>query len=235
MNKEQSIESYVGDNIRKFRLAQGMTMEDMAVQIYKSKSTISKYEKGSIAVDIKTLGEIANALNLEPAQLLMMPASSKQGPTQGQFMEQEYMYSYDGKSKRIIKSVMEHYQTNSDNEYAIQLFYDVSNKEHLGDCTALYKGTGKHFDFLENYSLENSRHPIEQVWISCISGLSHNHVQVGFLAGLLNASLLPAVRKIVLSTELMREEELLPYLIFTKEDIKTIKKRNVFIINQFLE
>lgn len=41
-------------------------------------------------------------------------------------------------------------------------------------------------------------------------------MQVGFLAGLLNATLLPAVRKVVLSPHILSDEELMNYLVFTK-------------------
>jgi ribosome-binding protein aMBF1 (putative translation factor) len=49
MDNAPTIQQYVGENIKKFRLARGMTLDDLAARIYKSKSTISKYEKGSIA------------------------------------------------------------------------------------------------------------------------------------------------------------------------------------------
>ena len=74
MSDNMNIQQTVGDNIRKFRQARGMTMEDLAARIYKGKSTISKYEKGSIAIDIATLVEIAIALEVHPSQLLMSSA-----------------------------------------------------------------------------------------------------------------------------------------------------------------
>ena len=47
MNDTQNIQLYVGENIKKIRLARGLSLEDVADKIYKSKSTISKYEKGT--------------------------------------------------------------------------------------------------------------------------------------------------------------------------------------------
>ena len=82
--------------------------------------------------------------------------------------------------------------------------------------------------------MENTRHPIEQIWLSCISGLSQNSIQVGFLAGLLNATLLPAVRKVVLSPHVLSDEELMERLVFTKKDLQTIRKLNLFIIDEFI-
>ena len=234
MNNNSNIQQYVGENIRKFRLANGLSLDDMAARIYKSKSTVSKYENGTIALDIGTLGEIANALDVHPAQLLMTSTPTKEVPLQQGLVEEVYMYSYDGKGKRIIKSVIERYKTDVSNVFSIQLFYDVPSKKQLGDCAILYQGSSTKHEVLENYSLENSQHPIEQIWLSCIGGLSQTRLQVGFLAGLLNATLLPAVRKVVLSPDLLSEEELMAHLIFSKEDLQTIKKLNIFIIDEFI-
>ncbi|SFQ45376.1 Helix-turn-helix [Lachnospiraceae bacterium XBB1006] len=234
MNESNNIQQYVGENIKKFRLAHGLSLEDVAARIYKSKSTISKYEKGTIALDIGTLDEIAQALDVHPAQLLMTSTPTRNTPQQQGLVETVYMFSYDGKGKRIIQSIIERYQTDDPGTYSIQLFYDVPSKKQLGDCSVLYQGTSNKYEVLENYSLVNSRHPIEQIWLSCISGLSQSRMQVGFLAGLLNATLLPAVRKVVLSPNLIPEEELLEHLVFTKQDLQTIKKLNIFIIDEFI-
>lgn len=234
MSEALNIQQYVGENIRKFRLAHGLSLEDVAAKVYKSKSTISKYEKGTIAIDIATLEEIALALDVHPAQLLMTSAPDKRIPLTEGLLEDTYMFSYDGKGKRIIKSIIERYQTDESNRFSIQLFYDVPSKKELGDCVCLYQGFSSKYEVLENYSLENARHPIEQIWLSCIGGLSQNRMQVGFLAGLLNSTLLPAVRKVVLSPHLLSEEELMEHLVFTKEDLQTIRKLNIFIIDEFI-
>ena len=78
--ENKNIQQYVGENIRKFRLAHGLTLDEVAARIYKSKSTVSKYENGTISLDIATLEDIANALDVLPAQLLMTPCTNKQVP-----------------------------------------------------------------------------------------------------------------------------------------------------------
>ena len=217
MNDTQNIQLYVGENIKKIRLARGLSLEDVADKIYKSKSTISKYEKGTIAIDIATLEDISQVLNVHPAQLLMTAAPEKRSPLTQVSLDEIYMFSYDGREKRIIKSVIERYQTDESNRFTIHLYYDVPSKNQLGDCVSFYQGFSTKYDVLENYTLENTRHPIEQIWLSCISGLSQNSIQVGFLAGLLNATLLPAVRKVVLSPHVLPDEELMERLVFTKK------------------
>ncbi len=234
MNSTPSIQQYVGKNIKKFRSARGLTLEDLATKIYKSKSTVSKYEKGTIALDIATLEDIAIALEVHPSQLLMTSASEQSTPQSQGLLDQTYMFSYDGREKRIITSVIERYSTEESNRFSIRLFYDVPSRNQLGDCVALYQGYSTKYEVLENYTLVNSYHEIEQIWLSCISGLSLNMLQKGFLAGLLNSTLLPAVRKVILSPYMIPEEELLEQLIFTKKDLQTIRKLNLFIIDEFI-
>lgn len=234
MDKDMSLRQCVGKNIRKYRLANGLSLENMANKIFKSKSTISKYENGSIALDVETLGEIANALNVHPSQLLATPVASKAFPAKQDYLDDIYMYSYDGKSKRIIKSVIERYQTDTPGVYSTQLFYDIPSVKHIAECAIFYQGTSTKHDILENYSLVNTHHDIEQLWLCCIGSLSQTKFQVGFLAGLSNATLFPAVRKVVLSPDLLSEEELLEHLLFTKEDLQKVKKSNVFIIDEFV-
>jgi hypothetical protein len=164
----------------------------------------------------------------------MTAAPEKRSPLTQVSLDEIYMFSYDGKEKRIIKSVIERYQTDESNRFTIHLYYDVPSKNQLGDCVSFYQGYSTKYDVLENYTLENTRHPIEQIWLSCISGLSQNSIQVGFLAGLLNATLLPAVRKVVLSPHVLSDEELMERLVFTKKDLQTIRKLNLFIIDEFI-
>ena len=164
----------------------------------------------------------------------MTPSPEKRAPLTQLSLDEVYMFSYDGKEKRIIKSVIERYQTDESNRFSIHLYYDVQSKNELGNCVSFYQGFSPKYDVLENYTLENSRHPIEQIWLSCISGLSQNRIQVGFLAGLLNATMLPAVRKVVLSPSIISDEELLERLVFTKKDLQTIRKLNFFIIDEFI-
>lgn len=153
MSDNMNIQQTVGDNIRKFRQARGMTMEDLAARIYKGKSTISKYEKGSIAIDIATLEEIAIALEVHPSQLLMSSAPEQSKPQAQGLVDETYMFSYDGREKRIITSVIERYATEESNRFSIRLFYDVPSRNQLSDCVALYQGFSTKHDVLENYTL----------------------------------------------------------------------------------
>lgn len=65
-----NINQEVGKKIRNFRKWRGLTVQQLADQIFKSKGTLSKYESGDITLDLVTLHHIANALNIQVEQLL---------------------------------------------------------------------------------------------------------------------------------------------------------------------
>jgi transcriptional regulator with XRE-family HTH domain len=64
----------IGKKLHTFRKIKKMTLDDLSQVICKSKSTLSKYEKGEIALDIETLYELAEALQIHVEQLLYTPA-----------------------------------------------------------------------------------------------------------------------------------------------------------------
>ena len=52
------INVYIGGQIRKYRKANSMTLQQLADVIHKSRATVCKYENGEISIDIATLYEI---------------------------------------------------------------------------------------------------------------------------------------------------------------------------------
>ena len=65
-----NVDEKVGRNIRKYRMAYNMTLKELAVRLHKSVSTVSKYEKGDISLDISTFLELSKK-NLEKIEIKM--------------------------------------------------------------------------------------------------------------------------------------------------------------------
>ena len=63
----------VGNNLRKYRQAYGYTLEELAERVHKSRSTLSKYEKGLISIDVDTIAEFSAIFHIPAAQLLSVP------------------------------------------------------------------------------------------------------------------------------------------------------------------
>lgn len=70
MNDLPNINMEIDKKIKNIRKSKNMTIQELANSINKSKSTVSKYENGDISIDIQTLYEISNALNVHVEQLL---------------------------------------------------------------------------------------------------------------------------------------------------------------------
>ena len=64
-----SINTHVGKMIRKYRKAANLTLQQLADAIHKSRATICKYENGDISMDIETLYEISQVLQVSVPQL----------------------------------------------------------------------------------------------------------------------------------------------------------------------
>lgn len=73
----QSLASYVGRNISKFRKLKGLTQEQLGEMVQQPQSYISGIERGEKNVSIETLERITKALQIDPADLFNMDARHK--------------------------------------------------------------------------------------------------------------------------------------------------------------
>lgn len=64
------INRHIGSQIKRFRKAQGLTLQQLADLIHKSRATVSKYENGEITLDVETLYEISQILHVSTNQLM---------------------------------------------------------------------------------------------------------------------------------------------------------------------
>jgi transcriptional regulator with XRE-family HTH domain len=57
-------------NLRRLRHAKGMSQDDLAYEAEISRSYLSQLEKGAFYASLKIIGRLAEALGVEPAELL---------------------------------------------------------------------------------------------------------------------------------------------------------------------
>ena len=60
----------IGQILRKYRKIKHLSLQDVGDKIYKSKATISKYEKGKIIPDFITALELCNVLDIDLSKIL---------------------------------------------------------------------------------------------------------------------------------------------------------------------
>ena len=60
-------------NLRRLRAIKGISQDDLAYEAKVSRSYLSQLEKGAFYASLKIIGRLAEALNVEPAELLKLP------------------------------------------------------------------------------------------------------------------------------------------------------------------
>ena len=222
-----NIDDIIGNNLKKYRTAYNMTLKELSERLHKSISTISKYEKGCISLDMPTFLELAHIFDISPSLLLGSAADmSKEEGSYSPSSEILYMYTYDSQKKIIIRSVIERYPSiNQNNVYRTQLFNEVKDTDKPGECGGLYTGKYISEGFIGTYLLRNQITKLEQVMISCVNNLVNPSQQLGLVSGLSNYTMLPVTFKTVISnTKITDKEILMDLLLFSKEDFKLMKK-----------
>jgi transcriptional regulator with XRE-family HTH domain len=63
-------------NLRRLRHEKGLSQDDLAYGAEVSRSYLSQLEKGAFYASLKIIGRLAEALSVEPAELLKLPAGN---------------------------------------------------------------------------------------------------------------------------------------------------------------
>ena len=236
----KGISAHVGRRIRLYRKMKNITIEVFAGLINKSKATVSKYENGDISIDIETLFIIANALGISVNQLIDFDQNDIETEDKLPAVDSPYgksrmyMYFYDGRRSRIVRSVIEVSGSGENGIYRANLYSDLEDYSNFYQCKYLYHGTMRKYDTFTNFNFENQNNKVERVFLYAINSFSHNGKMRGMFSGLSTHStqpILPASFKFIISPDIMEEnEELKEQLVISKEDIKQIKKMNMFIV-----
>ena len=226
-----------GALIRYYRKERQMTVEQLAAAICKSKSCVSKYETGQIAVDLPALYDIAAALDVRVTQLLYLPpvASSTApfGVVPAFFagLSQFFLYYYDGRSNQITRCVVDIINENERGVYRVQMFMNVKdyNRYHL--CENVYYGTMTHYNTLTMLVLQNQNMEMDHYQVGIPSPYMSAPVKWGLAFGISSRPLMPTSTKVLLSKNIQEETaEFEKDLSFSKEDIRLRKLYNMLTI-----
>lgn len=229
------VSRHVGNRIRLYRKMNHLTIEVFATMIGKSKATISKYENGDISIDIETLFGIAKALGVTINQLVdyELPVTEEIAPAE-EFAgkTRTYLYFYDGRKNRIVKNIIEIQGKGENGSCPANFYVDVDDSFDVYKCRFMYQGNMRKYDSLTNYTFENKNNKIEKVFLYAIHPFSHSNYMVGMFSGLSTQPILPVSFKVVISPHILSTEVIEQELTISKEQLKTIKKMNMFVVDQ---
>lgn len=219
----------LGRAIHLYRKAQGMTLEELAAKIYKSKSTMGKYEQGTISIELSVLVDLAKALGVRPQQLLVdidVNDSSDDSVVRAGFYR--YFYSYNGFNHRVMRGLMVIAEPENRNS-PVSLFFDIPSFDSPESCRALYVGRQERYETLTKYLLQKQG-GIESPQLCFNRPLDYMGKESGIFFGISSRTQTPVSLKCIISdTPLAEDEELIQQLHITAEDLRITKKVNQFM------
>ena len=228
-----SINTHVGKMIRKYRKAANLTLQQLADAIHKSRATICKYENGDISMDIETLYEISQVLQVSVPQLtdigrLQEEAdhSSAYAARKSPFFQAKmlYFYFYDGRYNRMKDGVINIHEKEENGSY----------RATLSICSVSGNGRDLYSDMLIRFSFVNQYNPLEEDLLYIFNPLEFRTHTDGLLCGISSADLMPCAFKCLVALEKQElNEELRKHLLFTKAELQRWKKLNMLLIDNY--
>lgn len=229
-----AISEGIGHNIRVYRKKNNLTLDKLAELVCKSKSTLSKYEKGEISVDIETLYDLADALHIHVEQLLYArPARTgiKEKDNRPAFfhgVQQFYSYIYDGRSRTIMESVFDIQSQTAPSQYNIMMYMNILSFESYQNCETTYYGYIEHYDAVTNILLTNQYSPMEKASAQMLASYLDADRKWGLWNGLSSRPLMPIAAKMLFTRKRVKKEDpILDHLKISKDDIRRLKLYNM--------
>lgn len=220
----------LGAKLRACRRIKKMTISEIAEKINKSIATVSKYEKGEIAIDIETLFVWCNFMEVDIASLLPHTCTESVSEQitryQNHLVERLYVYNYRSKGHKIDRAVIE-----CDNKACKATMYLFAEDEkNYFDCKYLYEGDVIYGDTHINFILKNSSPPFDMLTLSIPTMPGKNEYTIGMLMSTTVHYENVALKILVSDTPVMDLNLLEEKTRLTAQELRNIKMTNFFIV-----
>lgn len=235
MLQENSLLIYIGKKIKLYRKLRQMSVDTLAGLIHKSRATAAKYEEGKIAIDIITLSEIGQALNIDLKYLLDYKSSRPVGPSDGHtaLYQTEYLYLYRMGEKKVQSSII-HVLPGSDPKLKdAVLYYHVKDGKNIDTSACVYHGVMKNYENLLNFTLYNYYNAAEVIMLNVEVPMRRVDYLSGMMQGVSSITLRPVNFKVIMTLEPWNKpvEELKGLLAPSKEVLKELREKNIMRVD----
>lgn len=232
---------HIGQRIRDYRKGQGMTLQQLADAIHKSRATVSKYETGEITLDVDTLHEICGVLHVGMNQLTdYQPEAQRPAPLSPTLSgrspyfqaDRLYFYFYDGRYNRFKDGVIDILRP-SDHTQDCRASLSISSVTSTGRSSEVYY-TGKvvYSDMLIRFSFVNQYNTLEEDLLYIFNPLERRDYTEGLLCGISSADLMPCAFKcLVTLTPQEHTDGFKQHLLFTKKELQRWQKLNMLVVD----
>lgn len=222
----------VGSRIRFIRRQKGYTLNDFADAIHRGKSTVSKYERGEISIDIETLADISRVLGVSLASLVDDSKSTgvefifRPGENEyAEHLERYYLYFY---SAHVGKPYIS-YNALFIGEHTARIFGEIPNDEEVYSYKSCYIGHVRRADSFVRVFAVNPMHKDDIAILEYRRALKAVTAQVCFFCTLSIAGWFPMANKALISSVPVKDKEWIRrVLTITSSDMREIKARNGF-------
>lgn len=227
----------VGKKINIYRKKNNMTLQQLSSIVCKSVSTLSKYEKGEISLDLDTLYDLANAFHIHVEQLLYVRPSEigigkdDKRPAFFNGVNRFYSYVYDGRGNKLLPSVFDILLQADNNKYNVMMYMNYKRFESYQDCETTYYGYIEHYDAVTNIQLTNQYSQMEKASAQILASYLDSDIKWGLWKGLSSRPLMPIATKMLFARNLLSEnEELIKQLKISKEDVRLLRLYNMLSV-----
>ena len=239
----ENINQYVGHKIRNYRKMKKMTLLDLAQTIHKSKATVSKYENGEISLDLQTLLEISQALDVRFEQLTdyhtlqdeepVPVQDSYQGKSPFFKADHLYFYFYDGKYDRLKEAIIHIHKNSMNKEGCYEASMSIQSSTHEGRNREIYySGQVLYSDMLIRFSFQNKYNKLEQDLLYIFNPLERREMTEGLLCGISSTDFMPCAYKCIVSLLPNHDyNDLKNKLLITSKELKRWQKMNMLIVD----
>ena len=238
-----NINKYTGAKIRNYRKMKKLTIQQLADSIHKSRATVSKYETGEIALDLGTLYDISETLDVSLSQLtdyhpkketeeeeISIDFSGKSPFFQA---DRLYFYFYDGRYDRLKEAVIDVYKKAVNEDGCFEASMSIRSTTATGRSSEVYyTGTVLYSDMLIRFTFLNKYNKLEQDLLYIFNPLELRDFTEGLLCGISSADLMPCAFKcLVTLSPNANYQELRDHLMLTPKEIRRWQKLNMFIVD----
>ena len=220
-----SFSYHVGQRIKKYRKSRGYTIEQFSAMINKSKATVSKYENGTITIDLKCF------IDYQP------PVFHAQSVLPKNFyfnQPRAYMYYYDGRVRQLVRSLLCFSPSASGEGIDVMMYVGVDNFREPDRCQHLFTGEMKPYDTITHMVLTNQINEAEKMYICMLNPMHNRTPAVGLLSGIGSTPFFaPIALKALISKEPLEEgDRLLSTVKLDKDDYHLLRYYNMMVVNR---
>lgn len=238
-----NISAIVGERIQLYRKAKNITQKELGQMINKEKSVISKYESAQVAIDIQTLYEISDALEVPLSALVgqHVPASGTQNPV-GNFIDQDRVYMYImhkmGRQRKgllssciTLEPVMMPDSVEEPTVIKAIWYNTLKDVNDLSTAQSIVPGMLEVYETMSLFTFTNKRRYNYKTMILTMNFPNDNEVTHGMAMTIASYPQMPITSRVTLAKEPLYDmDRLFDALTLNSEDWKHFKQFNGFTI-----